>query len=142
MPIYTYLHCILSNSGPDHLQVNSRCIPGPLQLNLYPRFRIPSNILEHSQAFNLISILIRVWIHRTPFLCYFALLVLCSINKNFGFLKKYPVGGFTTSTQFDDKSFRIDHWNERFMSLHCRIWTQRSMIQSADQIGTMIIYIS
>ena len=30
---------LLSNSGPDHLQVNSRCLPGPLQLNLYLRFR-------------------------------------------------------------------------------------------------------
>ena len=29
---------ILSNSGPDHLQV-SKCLPGPLQLNLYLRFR-------------------------------------------------------------------------------------------------------
>ena len=30
---------ILSNSGPDHLQVNSRCLSGPFQLNLYLRFR-------------------------------------------------------------------------------------------------------
>ena len=29
----------LSNSGPDHLQVNSRCLPCPLQLKLYLRFR-------------------------------------------------------------------------------------------------------
>ena len=30
---------ILSGSGPDHLQVNFRCLPGPLQFNLYLRFR-------------------------------------------------------------------------------------------------------
>ena len=29
----------LSNSGPDYLQVNFRSLPGPLQLNLYLRFR-------------------------------------------------------------------------------------------------------
>ena len=32
-------YILLSNSGPDHLKVNTRCLPGPLQLNLYLRFR-------------------------------------------------------------------------------------------------------
>ena len=37
LPVDTLI--FLSNSGPDHLQVDSRYLPGPLQLNLYLRFR-------------------------------------------------------------------------------------------------------